>query len=154
MIKPSLSCYFSPPIQLGRKMAHGKPATPRLTSVCLEINSLKAQKSLPCPAPPSSPRAPPAQVFHLLPLLHLGEVVVGDLHPGPRRPSPPLVVAPSPVLLPIYSNPSHLPPPVHKNLPSKVGNVDPLRDLPVQAVGMDPSHSHIISHIGSVVVVI
>ena len=104
--------------------------------------------------PPSSPRAPPAHVFHLLPLLHLGEVVVGDLHPGPRRPSPPLDVAPSPVLLPIYSNPSHLPPPVHKNLPSEVGNIDPLRDLPVQAVGMDPSHSHIISHIGSVVVVI
>ena len=79
---------------------------------------------------------------------------MGDLHPGPRRPSPPLVVAPSPVLLPIYSNPSHLPPPVHKNLPSEVGNIDPLRDLPVQAVGMDPSHSHIISDISSVVVVI
>ena len=39
MIKLLLSCYFSPPIQLGRKMAHGKPATPLLTSVCLETNS-------------------------------------------------------------------------------------------------------------------
>ena len=78
---------FSPPIQLGRKMAHGKPATPLLTSVCLETNSLKAPKipALPCSSilPQSSSCSGfVTSCFFLTGCLQWEVVVGGDLHPS------------------------------------------------------------------------
>ena len=55
----------------------------------------------------------------------------GHLHPSLVL----LVCSPPPILLSFYSHSSQLSSPVHQKFSSKVGNVDPLRHLPVQCPG-------------------
>ena len=78
--------------------------------------------------------------------------ITGQGHLHPRKVS--IICPPPPVLLTFNSHSSQLPSPVHQSWSSKVGNVDRLRDLPLQAVVVDPSHLHGIPHVSSIVEVV
>ena len=74
----------------------------------------------------------------------------GHLHPGKVL----IVCPPPPILLAFNPHSTQLPSPVHQGWSPKVGNVDCLCDLPLQAVVVDPSHLHSIPHVSSIVEVV
>ena len=65
-----------------------------------------------------------------------------------------LVSSPPPVLHPVHSYAAHLSPPVHKNWPFEILDLDSLHDLPVEGLLEDPSDSHAVVDIHSALVVV
>ena len=78
--------------------------------------------------------------------------ITGQGHLHPRKVS--IICPPPPILLTFNSHSSQLPSPVHQGCSLKVSNVDCLRDLPLQAVVVDPSHPHGVPHVSSIVEVV